>query len=146
MVAESFVSRYGALAVCIARFVGGFRFLAGPLAGAVGLPFGWFLRGNLLGAALFVPYAVGIGYAIGYGLGPYMAHVKYALGGLGPLVLLLAIVMVVVFVAWRTIIRIVWLGMVRAMGRGVDFAIAQQMRRSRKTIGRDAALRRFQTT
>src|SRR5262245_10922294 len=39
MVAESFVSRYGALAVCVARFVGGFRFLAGPLAGAVGLSF-----------------------------------------------------------------------------------------------------------
>ncbi len=39
VVAESFVSRYGALAVCVARFVGGFRFLAGPLAGSVGLPF-----------------------------------------------------------------------------------------------------------
>src|SRR5207247_9461111 len=69
------------LAVCIARFVGGFRFLAGPLAGAVGLPFRSFLRGNLLGAVLFVPYAVGIGYAIGYGLGPYIAHVRHALGG-----------------------------------------------------------------
>ncbi len=119
MVAESFVSRYGALAVCIARFVGGFRFLAGPLAGAVGLPFSSFLRGNLLGAVLFVPYAVGLGYTIGYGLGPYMAHVKHALGGLGPMMLLLAIIMVVVFVAWRTIIRIVWLGMVRAIRRRV---------------------------
>jgi membrane protein DedA with SNARE-associated domain len=74
VVAESFVSRYGALAVCVARFVGGFRFLAGPLAGASGLPFRSFLRGNLVGAVLFVPYAVGIGYAIGHGLGPYMAH------------------------------------------------------------------------
>ncbi len=115
VVAESFVSRYGALAVCVARFVGGFRFLAGPLAGAVGLPFRSFLRGNLLGAVLFVPYAVGIGYAIGYGLGPYMAHVQHALGGIGQMVLLLAIIVVVVLVAWRTIIRIVRRGVIRAI-------------------------------
>jgi len=113
--AESFVSRYGALAVCVARFVGGFRFLAGPLAGAVGLPFRSFLRGNLFGAALFVPYAVGLGYAIGYGLGPYIAHAQHALGGIGHVALLLAIIVVVVLVACRTIIRIVRLGATRAM-------------------------------
>src|SRR3989442_3041318 len=72
VVAESFVSRHGALAVCIARFVGGFRFLAGPLAGAVGLPFRSFLRGDLLGAVLFVSYAVAVGYALGYRLWPYI--------------------------------------------------------------------------
>src|SRR2546422_6148894 len=115
VVAESFVSGYGALAVCVARFVGGFRFLAGPLAGAVGLPFRSFLRGNLLGAVLFVPYAVGIGYAIGYGLGPYLAHVQHALGGIGHVVLVLAIIVIVVLVAWRTIIRIVRLGAMRAI-------------------------------
>jgi membrane protein DedA with SNARE-associated domain len=114
-VAESFVSRYGALAVCVARFVGGFRFLAGPLAGAVGLPFRAFFLGNLLGAVLFVPYAVGIGYAIGYGLGPYMAHVQHALGNIGRMVLLLAVIVVVVLVAWRTMIRIVRLGVVRVI-------------------------------
>ena len=115
MVAESFVSRYGALAVCVARFVGGFRFLAGPLAGAVGLPFRAFFLGNLLGAVLFVPYAVGIGYAIGYGLGPYMAHVQHALGGVSHLLLLLAIIVVVVLVAWRAIIRIVRPGVMCAI-------------------------------
>jgi len=115
VVAESFVSRYGALAVCIARFVGGFRFLAGPLAGAVGLSFRSFVRGNLLGAVLFVPYAVGLGYAIGYGLGPYIAHAQHALGGIGHVALLLAIIVVVVLVAWRTIARIVRLGVMRAI-------------------------------
>src|SRR5712691_1860687 len=120
VMAESFVSRYGALAVGVARFIGGFRFLAGPLAGALGLPFRSFLCGNLLGAVLFVPYAVGIGYAIGYGLGPYMAHVQHALGGISRVVLLLAIIVVVVLVAWRTIIRIVRLGVMRAIRtRGV---------------------------
>jgi membrane protein DedA with SNARE-associated domain len=107
VLAESFVRRYGALAVCVARFVGGFRFLAGPLAGAVGLPFRSFLSGNLVGALLFVPYAVGIGYAIGYGLGPYMANLQQKLGGFGHVVLLLAIIAVVVLLAWRTIIRII---------------------------------------
>ncbi len=48
MAAERFVTRYGALAVGAARFVGGFRFLAGPLAGAVGLVFRSFFLGNLL--------------------------------------------------------------------------------------------------
>src|SRR5207245_4128444 len=115
VVAESFVSRYGALAICVARFVGGFRFLAGPLAGAVGLPFRSFFRGNLLWAVLFVPYAVGFGYAIGYGLGPYIAHVQHALGGIGHMALLLAIILVVVLVAWRTIIWIARLGVIRAI-------------------------------
>lgn len=98
MVAESFVRRYGALAVCVARFVGGFRFLAGPLAGAVGVPFRSFLLGNLIGAVLFVPYAVGIGYAIGYGVGPYLTHLRQALGGIGYMALLLAIILVVVLI------------------------------------------------
>ncbi len=119
VVAESFVRRYGALAVCIARFVGGFRFLAGPLAGAVGLPFRSFFRGNLLGAVLFVPYAVGMGYAIGYGVGPYVAQVQLALGGIGYVALLLAIIVVVVVVAWLAIIRIVRLGVLRAIGMRV---------------------------
>ena len=107
VMAESFVRKYGALAVCLARFVGGFRFLAGPLAGAVGLRFRSFLSGNLVGALLFVPYAVGIGYAIGYGLGKYMADVEQKLGGFGHAALLFALIVVVVLVAWRATIRII---------------------------------------
>ena len=125
VVAESFVSRYGALAVCIARFVGGFRFLAGPLAGAVGLPFRSFLRGNLLGAVLFVPYAVGIGY----GLGPYMARVQHALGGIGHVVLPLAVIVVVILIAWRAIIRMVRLGVMRVISQKA-LALRSQIRRA----------------
>jgi len=115
MVAESFVRRYCALAVGVARFVGGFRFLAGPLAGAVGLPFSSFLRGNLLGALLFVPYAVGIGYAIGYGLGPRVADVQHALGDIAHVVLILAITGVVLLVTSRITKRIVRLGVAQAI-------------------------------
>jgi membrane protein DedA with SNARE-associated domain len=85
------------------------------LAGAVGLPFRSFLRGNLLGAVLFVPYAVGIGYALGYGLAPYVAHVQHALGGIGHVVLVLAILVAVVLVAGRATLSIVRLAVTRAI-------------------------------
>jgi membrane protein DedA with SNARE-associated domain len=64
------VTRYGGAAVLVARFVAGFRFLAGPLAGATGMRPAIFVVANVLGALLFVPAAVGLGYAVGYGLGP----------------------------------------------------------------------------
>jgi membrane protein DedA with SNARE-associated domain len=60
------------------RFIPGLRFLAGPLAGAAGLGFRSFFVANALGAAVFVPYGVGLGYAIGYGLGPYIAELRLA--------------------------------------------------------------------
>jgi len=73
------------------------------------------LARELARAVLFVPDAVGIGYAIGYGLGPYMAHVQHALGGIGRVMLPLAMIVVVVLVTWRTIIRIVRLGVMRTI-------------------------------
>jgi membrane protein DedA with SNARE-associated domain len=115
VVAERGIRRYGALAVCGARFIGGLRFLAGPLAGAVGLPFRSFFLGNLVGAVLFVPYAVGIGYAIGYGLGPYVARLQHALGRIGRAVLLVGAILVVTVVGWRAAIRIFRLGVRHAL-------------------------------
>ena len=72
----SVVTRYGAWAVLVGRFVAGLRFLAGPLAGAAGMPPATFLIANVLGALLFVPYAVGLGYAIGYGFGAYVEQIE----------------------------------------------------------------------
>src|ERR1700739_3205733 len=43
------------------RFFPGLRFLAGPLAGASGLGLRPFFVANVLGAAVFVPYGVGLG-------------------------------------------------------------------------------------
>jgi membrane protein DedA with SNARE-associated domain len=62
-----FVQRYGPWGVFLARFVTGLRFMAGPLAGSVGLPFSVFFLANLLGALCYVPIMVGAGYAVGYG-------------------------------------------------------------------------------
>jgi len=113
--AESLIRRYGAVAVCAARFVGGLRFVAGPLAGALGLPFRSFLRGNVLGAVIFVPYAVGIGYAIGYGLEPYMARVQQVLGGVGRMVLLATLVVSAALVSWLITVKVVRMGMLQAI-------------------------------
>jgi membrane protein DedA with SNARE-associated domain len=102
--AERFVARYGLLAVFVARFVAGLRVLAGPLAGAMGLPFGRFFLANFCGAVLFVPYAVGIGYAIAYGLGPYVERVHQLLGGVERV----ALIVVAVLVAWFLVRHILW--------------------------------------
>jgi membrane protein DedA with SNARE-associated domain len=59
---QRLVSRYGAFAIVAARFVAGFRMLAGPLAGAVGMRPLAFIAANSIGALLFVPYALALGY------------------------------------------------------------------------------------
>jgi len=64
-----FMARYGAFAVFAARFVAGARFLAGPVAGAMGMGPRTFIVANTLGALVYVPYAVGLGYAVSYGAG-----------------------------------------------------------------------------
>jgi len=72
-----FMVRHGALAVILGRFFPGLRFMAGPLAGAAGLGFRSFFVANTLGAMVFVPYGVGLGYALGYGLAPYVAEIQF---------------------------------------------------------------------
>lgn len=66
---SAFIGRYGGLAVFAARFVPGARFLAGPIAGAMRMHPPTFIVANTLGALLYVPYAVGLGYAVSWGAG-----------------------------------------------------------------------------
>jgi membrane protein DedA with SNARE-associated domain len=92
----AFVARYGAWAVFCARFVAGLRFLAGPLAGATGLRPLAFATGNVLGACVFVPMVVGLGYLLGRTFGDdierLVHHVEYlALGAALVLTLVLVI-------------------------------------------------------
>jgi membrane protein DedA with SNARE-associated domain len=94
------MTRYGACAVFLARFVAGLRFLAGPLAGAAGLPPLTFMTANVLGALVYVPYAVGIGYGIGYGFGDVIQRL---IGPIEHLVLVTIVVLTVVFVAVRVL-------------------------------------------
>ena len=114
--AERWLRLYGSVAVGAARFVGGARFLAGPLAGALGLAFRSFFIGNLVGALLFVPYAVGIGYAVGYGLGVYVSRLHQMLGGAGGVILVVIVMGVVGLLGWRRGVRIVQRG-IRMLSR-----------------------------
>lgn len=98
-----FVTRFGSFGVFVARFIPGLRFLAGPLAGAASLRPLPFLVANLLGAALYVPFAVGIGYAIGYGLGEYVERVRHVVGEVEHIVLIAATIFTLAFLAWRAL-------------------------------------------
>lgn len=60
--AEKFFERYGPWTIFLSRFVGGLRFMAGPMAGAFGMTFSRFFRYNLAGAVIYCPAIVLIGY------------------------------------------------------------------------------------
>jgi membrane-associated protein len=98
-----FVSRHGPRAVFAARFLPGIRILAGPLAGATGMRFPEFLGANALGAALYVPYAVVVGYAVGYGLGEYVERLKHVLGEVEHVVLVGAVIGALAVLARRAL-------------------------------------------
>ena len=98
---ERFVKRHGPLAVFVARFLPGFRFVAGPLAGIAGLPFRRFFPANLLGAVTYVPIAVAVGYAVGYELGDQVERLRGLVGDLERLVLAVAVIASVLLWVWR---------------------------------------------
>ena len=100
---EAFVERRGPFAVFVARFIPGIRFMAGPLAGGLGLRFLPFLAANVLGALVYVPVAVAGGYVVGYGLGEYVEQLRRVAGQVEYLVLLVALMSAVGLIAWRVI-------------------------------------------
>lgn len=63
--AERAFTRWGVLTVIIGRFIAILRVLAGPLAGALRMPYSRFLPANIIGAAL---WTIGTTYAV-YALG-----------------------------------------------------------------------------
>ncbi len=62
---QLFFHVHGSKAVFMARFVTGIRFMAGPMAGAAGMPFLRFLGWNILGAVVWCPLVVTVGYLLG---------------------------------------------------------------------------------
>ena len=88
---EAFVARRGPFAVFAARFIPGIRFMAGPLAGGLGLRFLPFLAANVSGAVVYVPVAVAAGYAIGYGFGEYVERLHRIVGQVELVVLTVAL-------------------------------------------------------
>jgi membrane protein DedA with SNARE-associated domain len=98
---EGFVRRRGPFAVFVARFVPGIRFMAGPLAGGLGMHFAPFFAANVLGAVVYVPVVVGAGYAIGYGLGEYVERLQRVVGQVERLILAAAILGTLTLIGWR---------------------------------------------
>jgi len=62
---EALFARYGAGAVFVARFVFGMRIIAGPLAGALRMPWKKFTLYNFLGALTWVSLLSSIAFAFG---------------------------------------------------------------------------------
>ena len=63
-----------------------------------------------------MPYAVGIGYAVGYGLGVYVSRFHQALGGAGGVILVVIVIGFVGVVGWRRGVRMVQRG-IRLLSR-----------------------------
>ena len=100
---EAFVERRGPSAVFVARFVPGIRFMAGPLAGGLGMRFLPFFAANVLGALVYVPVAVAGGYLVGYGLGKYVERLHKVAGQVEYLALIVVALAAVALIAWRII-------------------------------------------
>jgi membrane protein DedA with SNARE-associated domain len=100
---EGFVARRGPFAVFVARFIPGIRFMAGPLAGGLGLRCLPFLVANILGALVYVPVAVAAGYAVGYGLGEYVKRAHRLAGQVEYIVLIVALVTALGLIGWRIV-------------------------------------------
>ena len=67
---QLFFQTHGSKAVFMARFITGVRFMAGPMAGACGMPFFQFLGWNVLGAIVWCSLVVTVGYLVGDELYP----------------------------------------------------------------------------
>ena len=100
---EDFIARRGPFAVFVARFIPGIRFMAGPLAGGLGMRAGPFFAANVLGAMIYVPVVVTAGYAIGYGLGDYVERLQRVVGQVERLVLGVALLGALALIAWRLV-------------------------------------------
>jgi membrane protein DedA with SNARE-associated domain len=73
---QLFFKTHGSKAVFMARFIVGARFMAGPMAGAAGMPFWRFLGWNVLGALIWCSLVITVGYLVGDEL-EWVAHVVY---------------------------------------------------------------------
>ena len=100
---QRFVKRRGALAVFVARFVPGLRFTAGPLAGALGLGAWPFLAGNVLGAAVYVPTMVSLGWVLGYSFGDYVEPLRRIVGNVEHGALWAVVAAAAALLGWRLI-------------------------------------------
>jgi len=77
--AQDFFTKHGGKTIILARFVPIVRTLSSPLAGMGRMPYGRFMLYNMVGALLWVPSIVFIGYWAGKALGHYINIDHYIL-------------------------------------------------------------------
>jgi membrane protein DedA with SNARE-associated domain len=94
---QLFFQTHGSKAVFMARFITGVRFMAGPMAGACGMPFIQFLGWNVLGAFVWCSLVVTVGYLVGGELLPALAMAHQVSRWIG---LAVFVLLIVVFVVW----------------------------------------------
>ncbi|HVN91226.1 MAG TPA: DedA family protein [Candidatus Binataceae bacterium] len=73
---QEFFHIHGNKAVFMARFIAGARFMAGPIAGAAGMPFWRFLGWNMMGAIVWCTLVITVGYLVGDEL-EWVEHVAH---------------------------------------------------------------------
>ena len=100
---EAFIERRGPFAVFVARFIPGIRFMAGPLAGGLGMRMLPFFAANVLGAFVYVPVMVAAGYGVGYGLGEYLEPFQRVAGHVEYVVLFASLAAALALIAWRVV-------------------------------------------
>lgn len=96
---QVFFQVHGCKAVFMARFITGARFMAGPMAGAAGMPFLKFLGWNVLGAVVWCTLVVTVGYLVGDELYRATMYAHVATRWIGLAVLLFAVGVAVFW--WR---------------------------------------------
>lgn len=79
---EALFRRYGAAAVFFGRFIALLRFLAGPLAGILKMPWPRFLIFNALGAVAWVGLVTTLAYFLGPAIEPLLRHAGWVIVGL----------------------------------------------------------------
>lgn len=94
---QIFFQTHGAKAVFMARFIAGVRFMAGPMAGAAGMPFAQFLGWNVMGAMVWCSIVVTVGYLVGDELYDVIRMSHLASRGTE---LAVALVVIALFVVW----------------------------------------------
>lgn len=94
---EASFARRGVLTLVIAKFVPGLSILAPPLAGALGMPTRRFMGWNLVGSALWAGVSIGVGRLFHEQIDAMLR----ALSRLGSIAVLLALVALAGYLAWR---------------------------------------------
>lgn len=79
---EALFRRYGAAAVFFGRFIALLRFLAGPLAGILKMPWPRFFIFNALGAVAWVGVITTLAYFLGPTIEPLLRHAGWVFVGL----------------------------------------------------------------